>query len=367
MDALLKKYHDFYAPEAIVFINDEKVTKHGIGIVELKIEQSLSGANSFSFTVANALDYEYNLNKKYTDLLQFGNKVEIKIGYRSEYKSIITGVITSISWNFTEENYLDVEVEGYDYLFLLTKGKSNKAPWKNRKDSDIVKDIVQQTKYNVIKHIHIDNTETDCSYRRQEKSESDYDFIVNHLAKKNGYEVFVEGEDFYFRKPPAKESSAFSMKYGEELLTFNPQFNLAQQVSRVEVYGWDPGSKRKIIGKAGSSKTGASGKKEATGSSKIKLLLKDDVVYKVRVPVCSQKEADQLALSLFQKRANLLVTGSATSIGIPDLKPGIFVELKNLGKRFSCNYYVDKVTHGFADGAYKMNFNIRGNTYHEST
>lgn len=354
------KYHNFYVPEAIVLINDINVATKGISITDLSIQQILDGASTFSFTVANALDYENN--PKYLDILDFGNKVEIKIGYKDDYISVIIGLITSLNWNFTEGNYLDVSVGGHDYLFLLMKSKGEKKPWLKQTDSQIVKKIMNKPLYKVFKEKKFFNTTTKYPHTQQMNTESDYDFIVNKLAKRNGLEVISEGDTFYFREPPSLKDNTFTLTYGETLLTFTPQFNLAKQISKIEVYGWDETAKKKIIGKASLSVT----KDKKNPQQSIKSLIKEEITHKVKAPVCSQAEADLLAKSILSDVSNGLVTGSATAMGMPDFKPGIVVKLEKIGDYFSHNYYVDTVTHTFNEGAYQMNFTIKGNTYHES-
>jgi len=354
------KYNDFYAPEAIVLINDINVVAQGISITDLSVQQTLNTSSTFTFTVANALDYENN--PKYLDIFDFGDKVEIRIGYKDDYASVIMGIITSLNWNFTEGNYLDLSVEGHDYLFLLMKSKGEKKPWLKQTDSQIVKKIMNKPLYKVFKKKKVFDTKGEYPHTQQMNTESDYDFIVKKLAKRNGLEVVSEGDTFYFREPPSLKEHTFTLTYGETLLTFTPQFNLAKQMSKVEVCGWDETAKKKIIGKASLSVT----KDKKNPQQSIKSLIKEEMTHKVKAPVSSQKEADLLAKSILSDVSNGLVTGTATAVGMPDFKPGIVVKLEKLGKYFSHNYYVDTVTHTFNEGAYQMNFTIKGNTYHES-
>ena len=73
----------------------------------------------------------------------------------------------------------------------------------------------------------------------------------------------------------------------------------------------------------------------------------------------SQEEAKKLAISLLAERAYEFITGSGQVIGLPDLRPGDNVFLKNLGKRFSGEYYVKKVEHSLGNNGYTTNFDVR--------
>ena len=358
MNNIAEKFADFYAPEVKIYINGRKLSSLGINVSEVKIEQILDGADSFSFTVPQALDEEFN--PRFPDIFQFGNKVEIYIGYRDRLFPAIIGIINSVSWVFTEGNYMDITVEGYDYLFLLMK-KEKYRSWNNKKDSEVVKEILQKYPF---KRLNIEDTHIRHTHIRQE-GETDFHFI-KRLAKRNGFEYLVEGETFYFRPPAVDRKPAFSLTFGKELFSFNPQFNIVQQVSEVQVIGWDPKSKKEIKGIAKKGDEDKVERKGKTGADLIRSILKEEVVHQVRAPVYSIEEAERLAKSILNELSYGLIKGECKSLGLPGLCPGQVIELKRLGKMFSRRYYVEKVTHDIGENGYETNFSVRGNTYHES-
>ena len=81
----------------------------------------------------------------------------------------------------------------------------------------------------------------------------------------------------------------------------------------------------------------------------------------VRTPITSQEEADELAREIFNSRALELVTGSGSTIGIPDLRAGQVVELLGVGDRFDGEYYLTQTTHTIGSQGYRMNFSVRRN------
>ena len=58
------------------------------------------------------------------------------------------------------------------------------------------------------------------------------------------------------------------------------------------------------------------------------------------------------------QRALEFVTGTASTIGIPELTAGRVVELRGLG-RFSGRYYVTRSTHTLGSGGYLTSFSVR--------
>ena len=54
----------------------------------------------------------------------------------------------------------------------------------------------------------------------------------------------------HFAPPNDKATAVVRLVWGEGLLSFKPEANLAGQISQVEVYGWDPKTKKPIVGGA---------------------------------------------------------------------------------------------------------------------
>jgi len=355
MNNVTEKFADFYVPEVKIYVDGKKLSSLGIDVSEVKIEQILDGADSFSFTVPQALSEEFN--PRFPDAFQFGSKVEIYIGYRDRLFHAITGIINSILWDLTEENYMDITVEGYDYLFLLMKKEKHRS-WNNKKDSEVIKEILQKYPF---KNLSIEDTRIRHPHIRQE-GESDFHFI-KRLAQRNGFEYFVEGETFYFRPPAVDKKPVFSLNFGKELFSFNLQCNIAQQVSEVQVIGWDTKSKKEIKGVAKKGDEDKVERKGETGADLIKSILKEEVVHQVRAPVYSIEEAKRLAKSILNELSYGLIKGECRALGLPGLRPAQVIELKGLGKMFSRRYYVEKVTHEIGDNGYETSFSVRGNVY----
>ena len=85
----------------------------------------------------------------------------------------------------------------------------------------------------------------------KQAGESDFKFL-ERLAKENYYEFFVSGETLYFRQPIKKKNEILWLHWSgvKFLLSFHPEINLANQITEVEVRGWDPKTKKEIVGKA---------------------------------------------------------------------------------------------------------------------
>src|SRR5205085_1002339 len=133
-------------------------------------------------------------------------------------------------------------------------------------------------------------------------------------------------------EPNDRATAVVKLIWGQGLLSFKPEANLAGQISRVEVYGWDPKKKQKIVGVA---RAGEESGKDAKGTSpgeRLKAFVKDpskQPVLRIRQPVFSKAEADKRANAALNERAKQFLTGDAESIGVPLIRPDKNVEIAN--------------------------------------
>ena len=353
-----EKYADFHAPEILILINGKKIRQKGIDVSEVSIELILNGAGTFSFVIPQVLDDKMTV--KYSGIFHFGDKVEISLGYKDKLFPVITGMITSLSWSFDEENYLDLTVEGYDYLFLMMKNEKYHS-WNNKTDTQVIKEIVKKYPF---KKMNIENTAVKYPQIRQE-GESDFIFL-KRLAQRNGYEYFAERETFTFRPPGVEKQEKFVLKLGIDLLEFISKMSVAQQVNEVRVVGWNPEAKKEIVGRAKKEDIENVDRDGKTGAQTIQSICKEEIVKEVRASVQDNEEAKLLAKSILFDIAYSMVKAQCKAIGIPELRPGQVIQLKGVGDLFSRKYYVDKVTHVIGKDGYDTNFTVKGNTYNES-
>ncbi len=353
-----KQYADFHAPEVLILINGEKISAKGIDITEAKVELILDGADTFTFVIPKALNDKFEVS--HPGVFQFGDKVEISLGYKDKLFPVMTGMITSLSWSFDEENYLDLTVEGYDYLFLMMKNEKYRS-WNNKTDAQVIKEVVKKYPF---KKLKIENTAVEYPQIRQE-GESDFIFL-KRLAQRNGYEYFAESETFTFRPPGVEKQEKFVLKLGIDLLEFIPKMSVAQQVSEVRVVGWNPEAKKEIVGRAKKEDIENVDRDGKTGAQTIQSICKEEIVKEVRASVQDNEEAKLLAKSILFDIAYSMVKAQCKAIGIPELRPGQVIQIEGVGDLFSRKYYVSNVTHELGSNGYDTNFTVKGNTYNES-
>jgi phage protein D len=360
--ALSRQYGDLYAPAFALRIGKTDLMRdHLIPVSQLEADLVLGASSRFSFTVVNAYSAEFHTfvtgrNAKVLDLLGFGTELDIYMGYgdAQSVPRVMSGIITEIGTSFPDAGMPELAISGYDHAFLLTNGKNSRT-WTKATDSAAAHEIAGF-------HNLAANIEQTAEQHEQieQNQESDWEFLKK-LADRNHFELFVdETRMLHFRKPNDRADAVVRLAWGEGLLSFKPEANLAGQISKVEVYGWDPQKKEKILGTAvAGEESGLTGK---SAGQRMQAFVRDpskQPVLRLRQPVFTQSEANERARAALNERAKQFLTGDAEAVGLPDIRPDRNVELDNLGSPFSKIYYVQQATHKIDGNGYRTRFKVK--------
>jgi uncharacterized protein len=351
----------FYVPAFVVKVDGRALTEDlAIGVSQVEVDLTLGAAGRFSFTVVNTYDLEEGrflsgFRQPVLDVLKFGAAVTVGVGYgeRAKLAPIISGVITEVTTSFPEGGTPELAVSGYDHLFPLTLGKVSKS-WHDAADSDVVAEMARKN-----------NLATDIEPTRQKNAqieqnqESDFEFLKK-LAERNHYEFYVDPRRVLrFGKPRDRQDGVVTLTWGNSLLSFKPEANLAAQVTKVEVYGWDAKNKKAIVGRAEAGEESGHDPRRRSGGEELKAALSKSPVLEVRQPVFTQAEAKERAKALLNDRAKQFLTGEAECIGLPDLRPDRNITLAGLGQPFSKTYYIQQTTHKVDGGGYRTRVKVK--------
>lgn len=331
-----------------------------VAVSQVEVDKTLGGAAHFSFTVVNAFDAEKSEFETATgasvfEVLKFGAKVEIGVGYGDHRKlePILFGVVTNLSTSFSEGGTPELSVSGYDNLFPLTLGKRSKS-WKDVRDSDIVSLIAEGY------GLRGDIVSTGEKHEQTEQNqESDLDFITK-LAKRNHYEFYMNEKDMLRFGPPRDTgNAALDLAWNRGLLSFKPEANLASQISKVKILGWNPDTKEPIIGEASAGEESGVEASRSSGGARLREIVNRDVVLELRQPVFTQAEAKERAKAVLSDHAKTFLTGEAECVGLPRLMPDSNVSLAGLGRSFSKTYYVHSANHKVDGSGYRTRFKVK--------
>lgn len=268
-----------------------------------------------------------------------------------EWVDLMKGEITALEPEFQEGMIARLVVRGYDKSHRLYRETKSMAHL-NKKDSDLATEIAQaaglqadvETTSTVYDHIFQHN-QTDLAFLKER-------------AWRIGYECYVSEGKLVFKKPSAT-GAGVELTWGEDLLSFYPRMNLAEQVDEVVVRGWSVDEKKAVVGRAQQGalypeieepKDGAAW---ARAFGKGKRIIVDD-------NVASQAEADALAEARLNEISGAFVQAEGEALRRPDIKAGKGVSLVALGERFSGTYLVTRARHSYTAEGLKTVFSVKG-------
>ncbi|MDM0116699.1 hypothetical protein QTI66_31670 [Variovorax sp. J22R133] len=372
---LSKGYGNFYAPAFTLRLAGADVLRDLlVAVSQIEVELVMNAASHFSFTLANCYNlesgqFETGRGQDLLKILTLGAEVEVCIGYgdAASTPTAMLGQVAKISTSFPETGAPELVVEGYDHGFPMTLGK-NSDSWKKRKDSEVVQLVAD--------FHHLDTVIEDTVERHpqiEQNQQNDWDFLKT-LAERNSspdksvhFELYVDPgglvkkPTLHFGMPKLGSDPVVTLKWGAGLLSFRPEANLAGQVSKVEVYGWDVKNKKAIVGHA--SADTASGPQNKTIAQQLVSLVRSpdrQPTLRLRQPVFTQAEADKRAKAALGEIEKKFLTGDGECIGLPELRPDRTVKLTNLGEAFSQTYYIEQATHRVDSSGYRTKFKVRG-------
>jgi len=363
---LEQTHKGFYVPSYEILVNNQDLLKElYMEIASVQVDNVLKGGDRFSFTVNSTFNFEDRDFEHLEDTFAFGNSVLISMGYQNSkplpdgtiLPVMIMGKITAVQTSFPASGLPQINVSGYDLTYCMGKGKKSPPPWRDKTDSYVVSQVVGA--YGLNPQV----IDTQVPHKTtQQSQESDLQFI-ERLATRNGYECFAYKKDLVFRPRPKKpETPVISLEWGKGLLSFSPEINIAEQVSKVEVRGWDINTKKEIVGTAQAGEEPGRAQGRQSGAEVLKNVCKEQAELKVRESVFSKQEAKRRADAILKERSELFVQGSGESIGMPEIRAGTYIELKGMGQLFSRSYYIQSCTHTINSSGYRTTFKTKDTT-----
>jgi phage protein D/phage baseplate assembly protein gpV len=318
-------------------------------IVSIEVDDSLLLPDMFSITLRDP-------SFTWTDSNNFdlGKSVEISVRGENGTIKLLLGEITALEPEFSQTAGPSLVVRGYDQSHRLHRAKRTKT-FVQETDSDIVQKIARECGLKS----DVDSTREVHEYVCQD-NQTDMEFLQQR-AQRIGYRMYVEDDKLYFKQAPQSEPDTPELEWGQNLLEFQARLTTAQQVTEVNVRGWDPKNKQEIIGRAtvpqdtpqvGESRTGGDAAKRAFNIES-KEIITDQ-------PVSTQAEADQLAQSICDEMGNAFIQAEGICQGNSGVHAGTIVELKGVGQRFSGRYRITHAVHRYDDSGYTTRFTISG-------
>ena len=164
---------------------------------------------------------------------------------------LLTGDITALEVEHDGAGTFTV-LRGYDESHLLFRGRYTET-YQNMTAADIAQKVAQRAN---LQPGQIDSTSPVFPYVSQNNS-NDWLFLKK-LAADIGYEVLVDEGKLHFRQPASSSAGPsagsltnttdpLALTMGAHILRLRSMVTSADQVGQVEVRGWDPSQKQKVV------------------------------------------------------------------------------------------------------------------------
>jgi phage protein D/phage baseplate assembly protein gpV len=338
-------------------------------ILQLSVEESLHLPGMFTLVIRNDY-YPARSGEKpwqYEKTLTIGKPIEI--GFTSsttddrqfsqaKNSTLIKGEITAIEAHFNAESQAPIVVRGYDVSHRLHRGRYNRS-FQNMKDSDIVRQIVKEAGVSVGT---IDDTGGPFGFGDPvgyvfQENQTNMEFLRERAAR-HGFELFVQDGKLHFRKPTA--GASLQLKWLEAISSFQVRVSSAEQVSAVEVRGWDYQNKKPIVStRSSQTEEVVTAIDQGKGSAASTAFQGKPTLVVVNQPIASSQESDTMAQALYNELSGEFIQADAKAEGNPEIRPGKVIKLSDLGK-YSGKYYVTETRHFFQQRIYTTEFSVRG-------
>jgi phage protein D len=327
--------------------------RHASVLNEIRVEQSLNLPD------AARLRFQDDMEMSHVDsqLFTFGKAIEILLQapQTDAFVSVFKGEVVSMEGEFEEAGvYLNVRAYG--------KGHRMNRARKNETFLNVTYDSVAQRLAGAAGlQVQKDPDPAGTHKFIQQSNETDWELLVR-LAGEIGFSVTERDGKLYFTKAedPLKGSTK-RLTWGKNLSSFRPRMTGVQQVDVLTVRGYEPETKRQLVGqslpgqvKLG-SKIGIARDRAAQAAFGRAAFEFGDAA------PTSQNEANELAKSLLERKANAYLEATGKAEGNPSLKAGDWVQVEGVGTKFGGTYLLSEVVHVYTESkGFTTSFRISG-------
>jgi phage protein D len=295
--------------------------------------------------------------------VKVGDKVTVSvvIADAPAPEKLICAEVTSLEADWDSTGSFTV-IRGYDPTHRLFRGRHTRS-FAQTTASDAVMEVARNAG---LKPGQIEPTRTVFDNLSQ-CAQSDWEFLTT-MANREGFEIRVHDDMLDFSKRnPAKDApeginntNPLVLRLGSDLLRFRAVVTAAEQVSDVEVRGWDIAQKTKIVS------TASAGTKSVELPTMTPAKMADafgnpryvasGVAYR------TQSEADSAAAAIAEEIGSSFAEIDAVARGNPKLRADVSVSIENAGAPFDGKYTITSARHRYdiSSGGYTTAFSVTG-------
>ncbi len=285
-----------------------------------------------TFEISNAAEFEP------------GKKIEIKVGWSSDEKTIFKGLVVKQNIKVKDKNSVLI-IECRDEALKMTIAPKSKY-YKEKKDSEIFEELIDAH------GLQKDVEATTISHKEiVQYNSTDWDFMLCR-ADNNGKLVVVDDGKISIKKPDAGAAAALTAQYGSTVLDLDAEIDARIQFPKVKAQAWNP-TEQELIDtvEAATPAFPEAGNLSADKLSKIGSATEYTMIHSGKV---TEQELQQWADARMQKNSLAKIRGTVKVEGFADIKPGNSIQLNGVGERFEGKILASGIRHQIEQGEWHL-------------
>ena len=316
--------------------------------------------------------------------LQLGKELQARWGYLGNLSDKRFFTIKEISYAFGEDGVARMSITALGKGHKLT-GRAARTCWNNKKIADVVKDIAK--KQNLTPKVNIPEDITHEFISQGGKNDM---VFLQELAKDTGCSTWVTNDELHF-EPNSVNEPVRTFHWREDRDGYLQSVSVTVKAEEgkatgrgTEVAGLDPLTK-KTIKETVKVKGASEGTTLVTGEGMAELSSPNGALPEQRTEnetplqakhdetgVIKASPAPTAALARRSGKGKVHsasmkgIEATATTIGLPYLKAKDTITIENIGKKFSGNWRIKKVSHTLSKDSYTCGLTLCKSNYSSS-
>ena len=267
-----------------------------------------------------------------------GAQVKVEIGHGSKLGKVFEGEVVALEPQFRHDLPPSLRVVCQESLHRLALSQMTRA-FNDVDDKEIANKIAQE-------HGLTAEAPSGTKEHVLQANVSD-SMLLRRVAAGSGNHLRIEGKKLVIGPPPKGEE--ITVAPGGGLRKMKVRIKAAGQIGEVSVHGWDPKTKKEIVGKAkGEGETGQGSKKHG-GSNTLSFADHEHIPADVAT-------AEAMAKGRMRKLAEGFMTAQVEMVGNADVQPGAVITFDKMGEKLDGKYRVEKAHHVFGKQGYWVKF-----------
>ncbi len=344
---LENKYGNYMVPAIkIKSSGSDLVSSLDLSVMELEVVLSVESAGMAVIKLGGLYDDEsHSFNSKAKNAFKLGTVMEIEIGYLSATTPVFKGYVAGFGAEFGEQPLLSVKLMDVRRL-MITSGVRRQL-YEDKNYSDVFKKVMKN--YSKLCSVVCDAT-SDNLTSPISQSTNDYEFVKRELIEgaKVNREFFVFLDKAYFRTPAKNKTPIMKVELGKELLRFSMMADYLD--TEINVTGYDPIKCKNINSKV----------KAKTPEKCSSVLTPTPSQFYFDADADTESKAKQRAEAIARAEVEAACYAQGEMIGLPEIVPGRYLQIKDLDPMTDKKYYLTEVRHTINENGFSTNFEAKG-------